>query len=80
MLLCIFKDENGLSSFSSVEFRTIEEAKRAVEKMHQFEYGGRKLAVKLVSYLERLRNHNTVNLCVHRMKKVFEHVVQNINH
>jgi hypothetical protein len=31
-----------------VEFRTVEEAKRAVEKMHQFEYGGRKLAVKLV--------------------------------
>ncbi len=35
-------------SYRSVEFRTVEEAKRAVDKMHQFEYGGRKLAVKLV--------------------------------
>ncbi len=41
------KDKNFIW-FSSVEFRTVEEARRAVEKMHQFEYGGRKLAVKLV--------------------------------
>jgi RNA recognition motif-containing protein len=40
--------ELELLEFRSVEFRTVEEAKRAVEKMHQFEYGGRKLAVKLV--------------------------------
>ncbi len=42
-----FKNKNAVE-FRSVEFRTVEEAKRAVEKMHQFEYGGRKLAVKLV--------------------------------
>lgn len=45
----IFRNKTNTLLFSSVEFRTVDEAKRAVEKMHQFEYGGRKLAVKLVS-------------------------------
>ena len=48
VFMIVLKKKN--SSFSSsVEFRTVDEAKRAVEKMHQFEYGGRKLAVKLVN-------------------------------
>lgn len=49
VFMMVLKKKNS-SFFSSVEFRTVDEAKRAVEKMHQFEYGGRKLAVKLVSH------------------------------
>ncbi|CAF1262566.1 unnamed protein product [Adineta ricciae] len=43
----VFERDGKSLGCGSVEFRTVEEAKRAVEKMHQFEYGGRKLAVKL---------------------------------
>lgn len=43
----VFERDGRSLGCGSVEFRTVEEAKRAVEKMHQFEYGGRKLAVKL---------------------------------
>ncbi|CAF3509045.1 unnamed protein product [Adineta steineri] len=43
----VFERDGKSLGCGSVEFRTIEEAKRAVEKMHQFEYGGRKLTVKL---------------------------------
>ncbi|CAF1083049.1 unnamed protein product [Didymodactylos carnosus] len=41
-------ERNGKSlGCGSIEFRTIDEAKRAVEKMHQYEFNGRKLSVKL---------------------------------
>ncbi|CAF5205726.1 unnamed protein product, partial [Rotaria magnacalcarata] len=43
----VFERDGKSLGCGSVEFRTVEEAKRAVDKMHQFEYGGRKLAVKL---------------------------------
>lgn len=43
----VFERDGKSLGCGSVEFRTVEEAKRAVEKMHQFEYGGRKLTVKM---------------------------------
>ena len=68
--------------FRSVEFRTVEEAKRAVEKMHQFEYGGRKLAVKLVRAQAIFFDPNHTryfNFCIIRTKKVFVLDAPNIN-
>jgi len=43
----VFERDGRSLGCGSVEFRTIDEAKRAVEKMHQFEYGGRKMNVKM---------------------------------
>ncbi|CAF1486094.1 unnamed protein product, partial [Rotaria sordida] len=43
----IFERDGKSLGFGSTEFRTVEQAKHAVEKMHQFEYDGRKLTVIL---------------------------------
>ncbi|CAF1122027.1 unnamed protein product [Didymodactylos carnosus] len=43
----IFERDGKSLGCGSIEFRTADEAKRAVEKMHQYEFNGRKLSVKL---------------------------------
>ncbi|CAF4388415.1 unnamed protein product [Rotaria sp. Silwood2] len=62
MYIEVFERDGKSLGCGSVEFRTVEEAKHAVEKMHQFEYDGRKLAVKLDEecYQTRQAKYQTV--------------------
>ncbi|CAF3325134.1 unnamed protein product [Rotaria socialis] len=71
----VFERDGKSLGCGSVEFRTVEEAKRAVDKMHQFEYGGRKLAVKLdeEGYRTRRAKYQSLEGRLSQKGNMFQH-------
>ncbi|CAF3394264.1 unnamed protein product, partial [Rotaria sp. Silwood2] len=91
MYIEIFKRDGKSLGCGSIEFRTVEEAKHAVEKMHQFEYDDRKLTVILdeEGYQTRRAKYQTLEGCLLQKNNLlhhhcnlsnqFDHTSENIN-